>query len=1017
MKRFIVLILLCGFFLFASNSYVFAASELYVTNKADVPVWSDASSKSTQIRKLPKDTLVTIQSKITNSAGNPWGKTVNGSWIYMGNLNKSNKSYPATGTYETNKSDVPLRTVPASGGKILKRLSKGRIVNVNSTFYNDVGNPWGNTSDGYVIYMGNLTKHIHVASACSLEKNISYVKYDANKHKRISYYDDLCSCGAIVKQNIKSERLENHAFGKNGVCTSCGYEFQVKPVPHKETMKAIANGTKVRKAPYGIPETEYKTIAKDILVHIVSMATNSYGNLWYKTDDGYWIYSENLAKVVLENCSHKYDSAGKCTLCGVEYQLKLTPNNTAMYIIADKTKIRTAPYGIKETEYKLANSGDKVNIAYQTVNSAGNTWYKTSDGYWIYSGNLTSKTPVTECKHNNTPTKSTIKTVYEKLSGSNHKAIKTVQYKCSDCGTIIKTENVETEEVHDFKDNQCTRCGFKRDLLPSKGNYKTIIDDVPLRYEASAKGDIVKTIPKTGTVVKITSTFYNEVNNPWGTTSDGYIVYMGNLKKQEFIPINPILNTEPINIRFETKNVNLNLGKTKKIKVNFDRIKTNEDKIDIISTNKYLATATIKDGYLVVNSNKNNDIRVGETDIIVSTTINMRSNRYVIRVNLKPPTDKDYKIADINEKSKMIYTYNDKYFDKVSTSYNPEMAELASVLMATVYDEKNIKKAYTDIGFNTNMMTNYFKWNHREPHTAAYIYGEHNNKDLAIITVRGTSGEEWYSNFEISGRKFALEKEHFGFSTATEKIYNEIKPFLVGNNKKILITGHSRGAAVANLLAEKLMNDGIVSQNNLFAYTFATPNVTISPARRNNIYNFANDDDFVTRVPLIRWNFNKHGITTNLNARTKNNLTEQMKITYNILSEKTFKTANANTVNNAINSMHLLARTPQEYYLETNNLSLYKYCMSGLAVIQAKDNGNYIKTYKQDAAYNLKGGTCVVGVSFVTFFGNTKDFQGYTSLSSFFVVNSAINKMIVDNHAAESYIGWVKAINKTKAKS
>lgn len=1009
--------MLCGIFIFIPFTVISAASDLYITNKADVPVWSEASSKSTQIRKLPKDALVTITSTKINSAGNPWGKTVNGSWIYMGNLNKSNKSLPSTGTYVTNKNDVPLRTIPASGGKILKQLSTGTLVTIKSTFYNDVGNPWGNTSDGYVIYMGNLTKHVHVAAACSFERNISYANHDANKHKRISYHDEICSCGAVVKQNIKNERLENHTFGNNGVCTSCGYEFQLKSVPHMETMKAVADGTKVRKAPYGIPATEYKTIGKDSLVQIISMTTNSHGNLWYKTNDGYWIYSENLTKVIPAKCSHKYDSAGKCSLCGEEFKLQLTANNTTMYIIADKTKIRTAPYGIPETEYKLANSGDKVKIAYQTVNSAGNTWYKTNDGYWIYSGNLTTKAPITECRHNNTPTKSTIKTVYEKHSGSIHKAIKTVQYKCPDCGIIIKTENIETEEAHDFKGDQCTKCGFKRDPLPSIGDYRTIIDDVPLRYEASAKGDIVKTIPKTGTVVKITSTFYNEVNNPWGKTSDGYIIYMGNLIRQEFAsinPINPIINTEPINIRFETKNIDLVLGKSRKIKINFDRVKTGEDKIDIVSTNKYLATATIKDGYLVVNANKNNDLRVGEAEIIVSATTKMRSNRYIIRVNLKPPTDKDYKIAEINEKSKMVYAYNDNYFDKAPILYNPEMAELASVLMATVYNEKNIKKVYTDIGFNTNVKTNYFKWNPQDPHTAAYIYGEHNNKDLAIITIRGTSGGEWYSNFDIAFKRQMFYNEHYGFLSAMEKIYNEVKPLLAGSNKKVLITGHSRGAAVANLLSERLMNSSVVNQNNLFAYTFATPNVTKTPNKRNNIFNFANNDDFVTLVPLAKWQYQKHGITRVFDVRLQTNLSDPMKTTYSILTEKNFKTAGKNSVANAIKSMHSLAPTPQHYYMQRNDLSLYKYCMSGLATIQAKDNGDYLKSMEPAAAYTLKGEACVAGVSFVTLFNNTKDMPDYANLSTFFVVNSAINRVIVDNHATESYIGWIKAINKNR---
>lgn len=161
MKRYLAL-LLAAAFLFSEplfTSEAFAAGNLYRTIKDGVPVWSESNSKSTRIRTLSEGKNITIVSTVTNSYGNPWGKTRNNTWIYMGNLEKSNTSLPATGLYETDKEDVPLRKIPAAKETIIKRLvRKGTLLDIVSVFHNDVGNVWGDTSDGYVVFMGNLIK-------------------------------------------------------------------------------------------------------------------------------------------------------------------------------------------------------------------------------------------------------------------------------------------------------------------------------------------------------------------------------------------------------------------------------------------------------------------------------------------------------------------------------------------------------------------------------------------------------------------------------------------------------------------------------------------------------------------------------------------------------------------------------------------------------------------------------------------------------------------------------------------
>ena len=75
------------------------------------------------------------------------------------------------------------------------------------------------------------------------------------------------------------------------------------------------------------------------------------------------------------------------------------------------------------------------------------------------------------------------------------------------------------------------------------------------------------------------------------------------------------------------------------------------------------------------------------------------------------------------------------------------------------------------------------------------------------------------------------------------------------------LTGHSRGAAIINIMGAKLVDAG----SEVFAYGFATPNTTINTEagadRYDCIFSLVNDDDFVPRVPMTLWNFKKYGKT------------------------------------------------------------------------------------------------------------------------------------------------------------
>ena len=164
----------------------------------------------------------------------------------------------------------------------------------------------------------------------------------------------------------------------------------------------------------------------------------------------------------------------------------------------------------------------------------------------------------------------------------------------------------------------------------------------------------------------------------------------------------------------------------------------------------------------------------------------------------------------------------------------------------------------------------------------AIMLRENDKKSVDVfVVIRGTYKDEWQGNTEITGTEYdASCKEHENFQKASDSIKSIIKKYvkqycLDYDKVTLIITGHSRGAAVANLYAKEatdsingVYNDSIPSFSSVTAYTFATPNVAkynTSMESYNNIYNFCFKEDVVPTVPLTKpvdgWGYWKYGKT------------------------------------------------------------------------------------------------------------------------------------------------------------
>ena len=153
-------------------------------------------------------------------------------------------------------------------------------------------------------------------------------------------------------------------------------------------------------------------------------------------------------------------------------------------------------------------------------------------------------------------------------------------------------------------------------------------------------------------------------------------------------------------------------------------------------------------------------------------------------------------------------------------------------------------------------------------------------RTLVAVVIGGTafSKEEWISNINVADslKRQAQKKKqrivpdkHEGFAKATQKVYGAFLSYLAQNNLNsaeiyVLITGHSRGASIGNLLAVALPDAGIASEH-IYAYTFATPNVSrahdVWDEKYGYIWNIVNQEDIVPTVPFEsnEWGYRKYG--------------------------------------------------------------------------------------------------------------------------------------------------------------
>lgn len=229
-------------------------------------------------------------------------------------------------------------------------------------------------------------------------------------------------------------------------------------------------------------------------------------------------------------------------------------------------------------------------------------------------------------------------------------------------------------------------------------------------------------------------------------------------------------------------------------------------------------------------------------------------------------------------------TYSDSFFlsDAVRTDKmpDPDFAKTGVNLAVAAYDMDQSAALLKSMGFSKINAYNYQREaTYSDNDFVAFTIGRKivrmDGEDycLYMVAVRGTpETAEWYSNFNLGTTD---DRNHVGFYKAAAEVKGALKADFLNEDgfdaahRKILISGHSRGAAVSNIVAGEFTESGssYFDRNNVYGYTYACPAVSYDAnTSYSNIYNFNYAGDVVASLPLSSWGYYRYGQDVDLDA-------------------------------------------------------------------------------------------------------------------------------------------------------
>ncbi len=204
-----------------------------------------------------------------------------------------------------------------------------------------------------------------------------------------------------------------------------------------------------------------------------------------------------------------------------------------------------------------------------------------------------------------------------------------------------------------------------------------------------------------------------------------------------------------------------------------------------------------------------------------------------------------------------------------------QLAKQSAVLCDAAYSSQAVRVELEKLGFDAASIVQK-DYDADALHSAAVTFARRQMKEkdgrvstVYALVVRGTmTMQEAVSNLILGNGDAAM-----GFQLAAERVLEHWHAYIAqyppaeNDGYKVWITGHSRGGAVANLLAGVYF-PGVMDSRQIFAYTFGTPRVQKNADPAANVYNFILDGDVMTRLPPEEWGYARHGKDIHCDQKT-----------------------------------------------------------------------------------------------------------------------------------------------------
>jgi triacylglycerol lipase len=182
-----------------------------------------------------------------------------------------------------------------------------------------------------------------------------------------------------------------------------------------------------------------------------------------------------------------------------------------------------------------------------------------------------------------------------------------------------------------------------------------------------------------------------------------------------------------------------------------------------------------------------------------------------------------------------------------------ERSSLFSRLSNLAYKEPaTANKVFKKMGYTSTFYEN----------KGSNVYVLEDMNDI-IVVCRGTETNEWSDiradlSINLAPSRAGNGKVHRGFRTYTDHVWDQVKTHVLQHpDKKLWLTGHSLGAAMATLMARRFVLDP-VKRHVEALFTFGSPRVGDRKYINefNDLvthYRWVNDGDIVTKIPFSPW--------------------------------------------------------------------------------------------------------------------------------------------------------------------